>query len=689
MADASDLIAQLQRSIAGPADAATSALQRLEQGIKQEQAALDTLSSKFNEGANKVQEFQDRLASAKGRLDDMKSGATAFDPRVYKQASDEISRFGEGLEKAQAAQTKLSGAMGEKSAGLDQLKAAGPGLADFAKSLEPVPPKLNDASRGLTSLGQSATSSLQALVPHNAALDAAVSALQAMGPEGEAAATALQIVATAVAFAAVTLWDWVTAAVAAAQKRDALLATFGALGQGADAGERTLAATERIAAGLPFVRSQVDAWAKSLMGAGIQGAAMEKGVKAIAAATAIMGASGGAAAEGLIKRFAMAAETGAKMKLDRRLMNAMSEAGVSADALAAQLGVPAAKLSTMSVSADKLGDALQKALTAKGGPALEALGLTWDSIKAKFDEGLGSVFNGMSDIVKPLMTEIKGLFGEFNKGTPLVTLANGAMKSFLGVVVGVATSGLHVLHLAFLNIEVAALRIAIFLLPVINAFRAMARNEAVIRGVKTALVLLAVPLVLIASLVGGVIAGFLMLATIVGTVAAAIGGAVSWVVGNFVGALAKLWSMLSGLGSGATAAAGNFISGLVGGIVSGVGAVVSAVQGLAASALAAFSLGIDAHSPSRAMHAKGRYQFAAGAAGGIDAGGDDVEAAASRMGQRAVDASDANGGGKGSGGGNTYMITITLPGGTGTDIVEQVRAAVRSVLEDELQAEPT
>ncbi len=545
------------------------------------------------------------------------------------------------------------------------------------------------ASKGLDSLGQSAASSLQALVPHNAALDAAVKALQAMGPEGEAAAVALQVVATVVAFAAVTLWDWVTAAVAAAQKRDALIATFDALGGGAGAGERTLAATERIAASLPFVRSQVDAWAKGLMAAGVSGESLEKGLRAVAASTAIMGESGGAAMQKLIERFQQAADMGLKVKIDRRILKDMKSAGIEGSDLAKVLGVNEKALESTTVGAAKLGAAMQTAIANKGGPALEALGLTWDSIKAKLNEGLGSIFAGMADAVRPMMVEIKAIFGEFNKGSPIITLANGAMKSFLSTVFSLAAGGLHMLHLAFLNVEVAALRIAIFLLPVINAFRAMARNEAVINGIKTALMLLAVPIVAVAIVVGSLVSGFLIFATIVGAVITAVGGAIAWLVGTAERKFGELAGLLSGLGGGAWAAASNFVSGLVGGISAGVGAVVSAVKGLASAALASFSTGIQAASPSRAMHAKGRYQFAAGAVTGIDAGGADVEAAADRMGQRAVAASDASGGGSGGkGGGNTYMITITLPSGTGVDIVEQVRAAVRSVLEDELQAEP-
>ncbi len=559
----------------------------------------------------------------------------------------------------------------------DAAKGATDATKATGEALKPLSAGADLSEKALSSLTGSAQKMLDGMAPASPALKAVTDSLKSMGPEGEAVAAVLQIVATAVTFAAVTLWDWVTAAIAAAQRRDALIATFNALG-GAGAGEKMLAITASLAAGLPFVTAQVNAWAKAMAQVGKEGDGLKQSVSAIAASAAITQTAGDAA-QSLIKRWALMAETGQKVKLDRRQLSALAESGADLGALAKILGTTKDKLGGMSLDAAKLGDAFEKALIAKGGPALENLGLTWDSIKAKFDEGFGAVFAGMSDMVRPLMVEIKGLFGEFNKGSPTIGLANGAMKSFLSGVFSLATQAVRGLHLMFLTIEVGALKAYVFLAPLIQIMRAIYSNAYVLKGLGAILLFLALPFIVVAAVVAALIVVIVALGAIVWVVISAVVGAFAWLVGGVVAAVQSVVASLQRFGPLALAAAGDFVSGLVAGISAGAGAVASAVSALATQAMDAFTGFFGIKSPSRKMLAHGKDNIAGALATGVDKGAPKVKASMSKMGDGPVGSGGGGGGsGKGSGGGNTFNFY-------GGDQAEHARwrAWVESYLEDQ------
>jgi hypothetical protein len=566
------------------------------------------------------------------------------------------------------------------SAVTSKASAANKSTTELTKSFKSLVSGSGDTDKALGKLGGSFGDMVAKAAPAEGIMGQVTSALSALGPEGQAAAAVLQVVTAAVTALVVTLWDWAAAAVAAAQRRDALVATFNALGQGKGAGEATLAATKALAASLPYTTSQVNAWAKSLMAAGIQGDAMERGVKAIAAASAVMGEQGGAAAENLLKRFAMTAEIGGKLKLDRRLMNALAQAGVSAATLAAELGVAPDKLSSMSVSAAKLGDAMQKALISKGAGALANVGLTWDSIKAKFDEGVGSIFAGMSDAVRPFMQAIKDLFGEFNKGSPAVTVAGGVMKSVLTSVFSVAAKVINALHYGFLVVEVAALQLAIYFAPIVNGLRRIVSNATLLQGLKYMLIGLAIPFVIVAALVFGLAVAFGVVVAGIAAFAGAIVGAFAYAIGYIAGAIGQAKATVSEWASSAYEAAGNFVSGLVSGVVSGVGRVVSAAKGLAAGAVSAVKSALGIASPSRVMMEIGAH-MAAGTAQGLDTGAPSVRAASGRMaGAGAGGAATANNGGRAGGSMSVTFapgsIVIDGAGKSAMEITEEMVALV-------------
>lgn len=452
--------------------------------------------------------------------------------------------------------------------------------------------------------------------PADSVMGKVTAALSALGPEGEAVALVLQVVTAAVTALVVTLYDWAKAAVQVSQEKDALSSTLAALSEGAAAaGESGLAlvnAYSDVAATLPQGEGAVLSWTKALMAAGIQGVALERGVRAVAAAQALMGREGSAAAQMLIKRFAMTAEIGGKLKLDRRLLNSLAEAGVSAAALAAKLGVPSSKLATMQVDAAKLGDAFQTALAEKGGAALERMGLTWGSIYGKLSDAWEDLFEDMGEAVAPFMQEVKSLFAEFSAGTSAQSATKGVLTSILTNLFSLATRATKAIHFGFLYAQIGALKLAIAIAPIVNWFRRIYANAIVLQGLKVMLIALASPFIVIAGVIATVVTALIVL----GTAAAAIVGAVIAGVGWLVGAA---WDAASG-----------FVSGLAGGITSGVGAVVDAVTNLSKKALGAFTGFFDINSPSGLMEDKG-YQLPAGGARGVDAGAPMLAASVERM----------------------------------------------------------
>lgn len=458
------------------------------------------------------------------------------------------------------------------------------------------------------------------LAPASGALNTVTDALKALGPEGEAVALVLQVVTAVVTAAAETLWRWVTAAVAAAQTRDALVATFDAV---TGAGEATLAQIDALAASLPYTTAQVRTWGKAMAMAGKEGASLDSAIRAIAASAAITQTSG-EAAEKLIKRWSLLADTGQKVKLDRRMLNDLASSGVRAEELARILGTTEDKLGTMAIDAKKLGDAFEQALVAKGGPALENVALTWDSIKAKMSEGFSSIFEDMSDAVKPLMKEIQSFFAEFNKGSTTIAPVKSLMTSFLTTIFSWATKAMHAIHVGFLLAEIGALRFYIMAAPLVRLFRTIFSNAQVLLGLKVILGVIAAPFVLFIGLIAAVGAGIVILATVIGTAASLIVAGVSFLVGAIASGLSKAYGYLKGLETAATEAAVNFVAGLVAGIRSGVGAVADAVKGLASGAVSAFTSALGIKSPSRVMTAHGR-QLPAGAAEGIDDGADEAQ----------------------------------------------------------------
>jgi hypothetical protein len=461
-----------------------------------------------------------------------------------------------------------------------------------------------------------------------------------LGGVAEAAMTAVAILG----LYAAALWEAAKMAIALSQEKAALAAVFDIFTGGM--GGKLLGELEDLSKELPFTADKLNVWAKGLLAAGIQGEALRTGIRAIAAATAIMGEEGGRAAEGLIKRLEMTAAAGGKVAIDRRFLTQLGQAGVSVQALAKQLGVAPEKLSTMTVTAKQLGDAMQKALIAQGEGPLQKLGNTWDSISAKVKEGFEDAFEDLSDLVDPFMAEVKSFASEFFAGGIAAKDFGGVVRSSLSVAFEVAKNFVNFLHRGFLHVQIAILQARIALKPFTSALgeidgKAVAVNVA-LYVLKGTVIVLAVVFGLLAIAVALVALPFV----VVGLAIYGVVRAVQYLAGVITGAIANF----DNLKNAASRAGTDLILGLGNAILAGHAWVVGLITNLATSMIGAVKTTLGIKSPSKVMMQIGGYTTA-GLVAGIDAGAPEVQASAAGAGMAAVRGASqgaTQGGGAGS-----------------------------------------
>lgn len=442
--------------------------------------------------------------------------------------------------------------------------------------------------------------------------------LASLGPYGQAAAAMLGVLTAAVSATVGTMLDLMGVAIKIAETKAGISAAFSALAGGQAAGAAVLATISKLGEQLPFATSQLRQWGQSLLAAGVPAEALESRIRAIAAAEALMkdaGGGGGSAAESLFKRLA---ESGAAaqtlisdiQKGGRRSALQLAQMGLSTKDLASALGMTEERFKSASLTADQLGNAISKALQAKGGGSLAAMMNSWPVIIDKARGGFMSLFGGLEKPVSALMQATRKLFAEFNAGSPIIRGLKPVVTAVFGELFSLATRAVTAIHKGFLMVAIAALTAYIALRPIIQTIGAILANVPILSLFKAGLLAIGV--------VVGVIVGAFLLAVAV--------------VGTFVTAIVSAAAVLVDWIGQAASAGADFVAGLAQGISSGVGAVVDAVKGVASSALGAFTSAFGIKSPSRVMMKHGEDNIAGGAAIGIDKGGAKVDDAMARMG---------------------------------------------------------
>jgi hypothetical protein len=574
-----------------------------------------------------------------------------------------------GLEDLQAPLEDLTSLLSSLTSGLDGLKSgsegAGHALQGAGESAQGVGGMLQKATEGakvaaeaIRGLGEAAEAMANGPLPSageamsavgnvlggamTGAADKAAEALGKLGPEGEAAGAALQALAEVASATVGTLTTLMGIALEVNEKIDLMSARFEALAGSTAGGEEIFNMVQKLGQELPFATAQIAGWAQGLRAAGVQGKQLEEDIKAVAAATALMGESGGAAAMQLFKRLGEGGPAADK------LLKTFQEGGPKADKLLKEMGLSladiggAAALSKM--SAEQLHEALAKAMEKKGSGPLDAMMNGWPNIIQKAREGFLSLFDALGPAIEPFMAEVKGLFGEFSKGGVVINMLKPIVTSVLSTLFGWATTAFHAIHQGLLFVAVYALKAYIAIRPIVDHIKQLVSSQQFITGLKIAFIALGAAVLIAALPFLFIVASVLAVVAVFGLLVA---GA-AYVGAMLVAQIGAWWQALSGLASGAVDAASNFIGGLVQGISAGVGAVVDAVKGLASSALGAFTGAFGIRSPSTVMLEHGEENIGGAAATGVDRAQPKMKAAMARLSDGA--GAGGKGGARGQGG---------------------------------------
>jgi hypothetical protein len=516
-------------------------------------------------------------------------------------------------------------------------KASGPG-AKIADTMGSVVAALQGAGVGIDQVNlkmgaaSSAASGMSGkftdAITSTSALEGAASGLGAalnpvtLGIVAVAAAAAAAV--AVVGGLAVALYEGATAAIHFAEMRADHRELDALHGQGAE----VVSMLDTLGQRLPFTTQQMSAWSATLASAGVRDLpGLQRGVQAVAASIALLREQANPTA--LINYLGQLHELGEEgkgVKFDT-LAKKLKGLGVDENDIAKQMNTTADKMKGATVDATKLGDAIQNALIGKGKGALEQFGGESAQIWAKFKEGIGTIFEGVSPAAEKFMGEVRLLAAEFFKGGAAADGAKAVITPLFTELFELGTAALRAVHLGFLDVEIAALQTAIAIAPVVKIVMALwSATGAGDSGASAATFGLLTESV---GSFGDALTGL----PITGTVSSII--QIGTAISNVGPTLSAASATLSAWGSSSYSVASNFVSGLVNGITDGVGRVVAAAEGLGTSAVDAVKGVLGIHSPSVVMAGVG-VNTAAGMAEGISQGQAGVERASRGLGGAAV-----------------------------------------------------
>lgn len=489
------------------------------------------------------------------------------------------------------------------------------------------------------------------------------------------------VAAVGVATAAV-LYEGGKMALEASENVKRLTATFDALGNGAPgAGAATLSMLRSLEKEVPESEATVASWARTLEGAGVTDlGSLRNDLKAVAAAEALVEGGGEHVKNMLAKLEEQSLKGGGKVKFS---LAQLAGTGVSESEFLGAIGMTPANFAAAkkagTLGGRQVSDAISKALATKASGALSAQMGELATLETKAADAAKHLFEGVD--TEPLTAGVRDLFGIFDDAQPSGQVMKAAITGAFNAIFVVANKVLGFIRTAFLETIILALQVAIAIKHHPALFEAIG---AVIAG----------------SVIGAIVAltvftwGYVTAAAAAAVAVLAatwpfllIGAAIGLVIFGIY-ELVKHWAQIKeffgNLAAGAIEAAANFVEGLVNGITNGVGRAVAAVKHLGTSVINGLKNLLGIHSPSTVM-----FEFGArtseGFAGGITAGGGNVEAATSGMAGAAASGAGrgASGGSRGgAGGGGRAVVHIDHLQIDGSKAVSP--GEMRQIVEEEL-----
>jgi hypothetical protein len=476
----------------------------------------------------------------------------------------------------------------------------------------------------------------------------------------------------------------------------------------------TFERVQKLSRQLPQSAEQIHQLAGRLLAGGVKATQLDDVIKAISTLEVALGSEkGGAAADKLEKIISKAAVTGKFEISDRMLVGTGVTVTELYAEIAKRMGVGIDQVEAMmkagKISAEQGIDALNNVIQNKFGDIAKAQMLDLDVQWTKFKDTISELFADIDS--GPFLAALAAVLGLFDKNTETgarlkaITedFYNFLFKAFEGVdgasLTGAFNAALDALEglvgiFKFLWPYLSALGGG-FMAGIMEGFKVFSSilgtvgkslgglgdSEALITMLTYAGKGFAYLFIIIGAVIGIVATVTGVFMAFVGGVGAALFGIIG-AIGSFIGTAVE-WVM--GLGRA-------IIDGLVNGIMGGAEAVIGAISGVVRGAIGAAEGLLKIGSPSKVFENLGSFT-SAGFAEGIT--GDDAAqnaigamvspptatgaaAAGALMGGAAAGAAGAAG--AGSAGGNTFNFTINATGGS--DMVQSIKQGVIDALEE-------
>lgn len=608
--------------------------------------------------AEEVDALNDAMAQANGASVRLAAGLSGLVAKAVQTATGfdaSANRFRQANGQFASTSSVAGAAFGASMTGIGKAAhaAAGAISAVGAMAVSALTGKVPNATQAMSALGDVMGGAI------TSSAGAASSALSKLGPEGAAAGAAIEGMAAIMSATVGTMTTLMGVAVEVVGTMGIMKDRFAALAGGAAGGKAVQDMIGHL--NLPFATAEVNTWAQSLLGAGVKGKQLEDDVKAVAAATALMGESGGAAAMTLFKRLGEggpAADT---------LLRTFQKGGPKADKLLKEMGLSLkdiggqAALSKM--TAEQLHEALAKAMAKKGAGPLADMALTFPAILQHAQEGLRSLFGNLGGPVKAFMKSVSALFGEFNKGSPVIKQLRPMVTAVFTTLFSWATKAANVVRdviKAFAGTGKPGM-----ITTLVNGLKAIFGNAMVLKGIVAIFKVIAVVIGVVVAIVGALVAAFAL-------AAAGVAGA--------AGMISDALSAIADIG-------GQIVDGLTSGL--DPGAFVAKMAGMASAGLASFKSILGIASPSKVMLEHGEDDIAGAAATGVDKGGDKMDAAMSGLGAppKGKAASASKGKSSKGSGGDTYNFYYSGPADEAPSFFEQANQWLQTMRDE--APEPT
>lgn len=456
----------------------------------------------------------------------------------------------------------------------------------------------------------------------NGALDAVQGASAALGPAGAVAGQAISAIGTAAkvtigvvlgltAAIAALVVEGAKLAIEAGEMRAKTLSALSALAGGPAAGAGMLAMIRKLRQDVPDSEQDLTRWAKSLLGAGVAAKDMDRYLRAVAGANAVV-EGGGEKLVSMLAGLTEQAEGVGKLKF---AIKSLAGVGISEKEFINALGMTpqafALAKKTGKIGGTQIAEAIVKAVQGKTAGALAEQANSLSAIWGRFKEGLMQLFEGVASTpgYKAFVSGLKDLLGIFGATTASGKAMKAGITGAFGAIFGWASKVLPYVKIGIEKIIIAALKAYIALKPVVKEFIASGAATRVWNGLVSVVHAFGVAIKIV---------GYAILGTI-----------------RLMAGLSAAGKAFNEWVTAGPKAASALIDGLVSGISSGVARVVAAVKSLGTSVLGALTGILGIHSPSREF-AKLGMMAGAGFSEGISASAKGVSASASKLGTGAA-----------------------------------------------------